>query len=60
MQATTAARGEEKKKKPRGEVVKYPRDFLMKFAQVPFLFCSLNEHFLGWHLHYKMLICFSL
>jgi hypothetical protein len=35
MQATSAARGEEKKK-PRGEVLKYPRDFLMKFAAVCF------------------------
>ena len=33
MQAASAARGEEKKK-PRGEVVKYPREFLMKFAEV--------------------------
>jgi translation initiation factor 4G len=33
MQATSAARGEERKK-PRGEVIKYPRDFLMKFAAV--------------------------
>ena len=32
MQATSA-RGEEKKK-PRGEVTKYPREFMMKFAQV--------------------------